>query len=177
MAGRHPRALRTSCQPDSGRHSPDFHNASLTYGELNRRANQLAHLLCAKVSPRGLVAVCMSDRCGAVVGLMAILKAGRRVCTSSTRPTRETACTHAGGPHPQSFSRNELIQSCPTMTESVSVLMHSQKSPSHTTVMTFNREWAPHSWRMSSTPRIHRKPKALWSSTVPCDFALAMIDL
>jgi amino acid adenylation domain-containing protein len=49
----------------------------LSYGELNRRANQLAHYLRQHgVGPESLVAVCMERSLGMVVGLLGILKAG-----------------------------------------------------------------------------------------------------
>jgi amino acid adenylation domain-containing protein len=49
----------------------------LTYGELNRRANQLAHHLRALgVGPEVLVAICVERSLEAVIGLLGILKAG-----------------------------------------------------------------------------------------------------
>ncbi len=49
----------------------------LTYHELNRRANQLAHLLQARgVEPEVLVGICMQRSLNMLVGLLAILKAG-----------------------------------------------------------------------------------------------------
>jgi amino acid adenylation domain-containing protein len=49
----------------------------LTYGELNRRANQLAHhLRSLGVKPDSLVALCVERSLEMVVGLLAILKAG-----------------------------------------------------------------------------------------------------
>jgi amino acid adenylation domain-containing protein/non-ribosomal peptide synthase protein (TIGR01720 family)/FkbM family methyltransferase len=54
-----------------------FRNRSLTYGELNERANQLAHLLAeAGVGPELLVAVFLSRSVEMVVALLAVLKAG-----------------------------------------------------------------------------------------------------
>lgn len=54
-----------------------FKNEQLTYSELNRRANQLAHYMRALgVGPEVLVSIC-TDRClEMVVGLLGILKAG-----------------------------------------------------------------------------------------------------
>ena len=50
---------------------------SLTYGELNRRANRLAHRLIALgVTPDTRVAICLERRFELIVGLLAILKAG-----------------------------------------------------------------------------------------------------
>ncbi|SEN19184.1 amino acid adenylation domain-containing protein, partial [Stigmatella aurantiaca] len=49
----------------------------VTYGELNRRANQLAHLLVKKgVGPETLVGLCTERTVDTVVGLLGILKAG-----------------------------------------------------------------------------------------------------
>ncbi|WP_437592077.1 amino acid adenylation domain-containing protein [Sorangium sp. So ce1000] len=51
--------------------------ATLTYGELNRRANQLAHYLrCRGVGPEVTVAICAERSPELVVGLLGILKAG-----------------------------------------------------------------------------------------------------
>ncbi|HET6977283.1 MAG TPA: amino acid adenylation domain-containing protein [Pyrinomonadaceae bacterium] len=49
----------------------------LTYQELNRRANQLAHLLrqCG-VGPESLVGICLERSAGMVVALLAVFKAG-----------------------------------------------------------------------------------------------------
>ena len=52
-------------------------NRTLTYGELNRLANQLAHYLQARgVGPDTLVAVCMERSVDMVVALLGVLKAG-----------------------------------------------------------------------------------------------------
>ena len=54
-----------------------FEAEQLTYGELNRRANQLAHHLRALgVGPEVLVAMCLESSLEMVIGLLAILKAG-----------------------------------------------------------------------------------------------------
>lgn len=50
---------------------------TLTYRELNRRSNQLAHYLIAKdVGPNRLVGICMERGPEMIVGLLGILKAG-----------------------------------------------------------------------------------------------------
>ena len=49
---------------------------SLTYGELNRRANRLAHWLRQRVAPEEIVAVQFERGAGLAVALLAILKAG-----------------------------------------------------------------------------------------------------
>ncbi|HSE18129.1 MAG TPA: amino acid adenylation domain-containing protein [Pyrinomonadaceae bacterium] len=49
----------------------------LTFAELNRRANRLAHLLAARgIGPESLVGVCMERSAQMIVALLAILKAG-----------------------------------------------------------------------------------------------------
>src|SRR5882724_7753401 len=54
-----------------------FEDANLTYGELNRRANQLAHYLRGLgVKPDERVGICVERGLEMVVGLLAILKAG-----------------------------------------------------------------------------------------------------
>jgi amino acid adenylation domain-containing protein len=51
--------------------------ASLTYHELNERANQLAHYLCEHgVGPESLVGVCLKRSFQMVIAMLAILKAG-----------------------------------------------------------------------------------------------------
>ena len=54
-----------------------FNGAALSYGELNERANRLAHYLrCVGVGPEVLVGLCMERSLEMVVGLLGILKAG-----------------------------------------------------------------------------------------------------
>lgn len=54
-----------------------FEGQEMTYGELNRRANQLAHYLREKgVGPAVLVAVCVERTFEMIVSFLAVLKAG-----------------------------------------------------------------------------------------------------
>src|SRR5437764_15328719 len=54
-----------------------YEGESLSYGELNRRANQLARRLRGwGVGPEQLVGLCMKRSLEMVVGLMGVLKAG-----------------------------------------------------------------------------------------------------
>jgi non-ribosomal peptide synthetase component F len=54
-----------------------FEDQQLTYGELNARANQLAHhLIALGVGPEVLVGICMERSLELVIGLLGILKAG-----------------------------------------------------------------------------------------------------
>ena len=55
----------------------EFEDKQITYRELNRRANQLAHhLISLGVGPEKLVGICVERSIEMVVGLLAILKAG-----------------------------------------------------------------------------------------------------
>ncbi len=54
-----------------------FEDAHLTYGQLNRRANQMArHLRALGVGPEMLVGICVERSLEMVIGLLGILKAG-----------------------------------------------------------------------------------------------------
>ncbi|MES2824016.1 MAG: amino acid adenylation domain-containing protein [Pseudomonadota bacterium] len=55
-----------------------FENQKITYGELNLKANQLAHYLINKkqVTPDTLVGICVNRSLDMVIGMLAILKAG-----------------------------------------------------------------------------------------------------
>ncbi|KAK3806970.1 MAG: Non-ribosomal peptide synthetase module [Benniella sp.] len=54
-----------------------FNDQSLTYAELNERANRLAHhLIGLGVQPEGLVAICIERSIAMIVGVLAVLKAG-----------------------------------------------------------------------------------------------------
>jgi amino acid adenylation domain-containing protein len=55
----------------------EFEGKQLTYGELNRRANQLAHYLRRLgIGPEKLVGICIERSMEMVIGLLGILKAG-----------------------------------------------------------------------------------------------------
>ncbi|CAD5967352.1 Dimodular nonribosomal peptide synthase [Planktothrix agardhii] len=55
-----------------------FENESLTYRELNNRANQLAHYLCQnyQIKPDTLVGICVERSLEMIIGILGILKAG-----------------------------------------------------------------------------------------------------
>lgn len=55
----------------------EFGNASLTYAELNHRANQVAHYLHkAGVGPESVVGICMERSCEMMIALIGVLKSG-----------------------------------------------------------------------------------------------------
>ncbi|KAG0002656.1 hypothetical protein BGZ65_002456 [Modicella reniformis] len=54
-----------------------FMDQSLSYSELNERANRLAHhLIGLRIQPDTLVAICVERSFGMIIGVLAILKAG-----------------------------------------------------------------------------------------------------
>src|SRR5262249_205207 len=66
---------QVSCTPDAI--AVVYEGQSLTYAELNRRANQLAWYLREQgVGPDQLVGICVERNLEMVVGLLGILKAG-----------------------------------------------------------------------------------------------------
>jgi len=70
--------LLASC---AGKHPHEeaviFDEQRLTYDQLNRQANQLAHLLQKmKVGPETLVGICMENSLQLIIGIIGILKAG-----------------------------------------------------------------------------------------------------
>ena len=74
---RTPDAIAVVFEAEQLRDHSSTREAVLTYGELNRRANQLAHHLRALgVGPEVLVAICVERSLEMVIGLLGILKAG-----------------------------------------------------------------------------------------------------
>jgi amino acid adenylation domain-containing protein len=66
---------QAAAQPDAA--AVVFEDQRVTYGELNARANQLAHhLIALGVLPEDRVAICMERSLDMVIGLLGILKAG-----------------------------------------------------------------------------------------------------
>ena len=73
-----------------------FEDEQLTYRELNERANQLAHhLQKLGVGPDTMVAICVERSLEMVVGLLGILKAGRRLCADGSQLSERTTGVHA----------------------------------------------------------------------------------
>ncbi len=66
---------QVECTPDAV--ALVFEEETLSYAELNRRANQLAHhLQSLGVGPEGLVGICLERSSEMVVGILGVLKAG-----------------------------------------------------------------------------------------------------
>ena len=73
----HPRAVRGAGGRTPEAIAVEFEEQKLSYGELNARANRLAHRLRGLgVKPDDRVAICVERSFEMVVGLLAILKAG-----------------------------------------------------------------------------------------------------
>ena len=69
----------------------------LTYGELNARANQLAHhLIKSGVGPDVAVGLCLDRSISLIVGLLGILKAGGGYVPSGSEPAEESPWHDAG---------------------------------------------------------------------------------
>jgi hypothetical protein len=75
-----------------------FEDETLSYAELNARANRLAHHLRALgVGPDARVALCVERGLEMVVGVLAVLKAGGAYRAARPRVSRRAAALHAGG--------------------------------------------------------------------------------
>ena len=74
-----------------------FEDESLSYDELNRRANQLAHYLHQLgVRPDDRVAICVERGLEMIVALLAVLKAGGAYVPLRSRLSRRATALHAG---------------------------------------------------------------------------------
>ena len=77
IAGTVVHLIERQCDQNPERTAVRFNADELTYGELERRSNQLAHYLRKRGVQRGkLVGICIHRSLEMVVGLLGILKAG-----------------------------------------------------------------------------------------------------
>jgi len=100
--------------------SPDrlaivFGDRQVTYGELNRRANQLAsHLRKLGVGPEVLVGICMERSVELVVGILGILKAGGAYLPlDPTYPKERLGFMMADGQAPVLLTQSGLLDALP----------------------------------------------------------------
>jgi amino acid adenylation domain-containing protein len=98
-----------------------FGKESLTYGELDRRANQLAHhLIKLGAKPDGLVGICLERSLEMVVGLLAILKAGSAyVPLDPAYPRDRIAYMLENSEAPLLLTQAQLAQNLPAGTANV----------------------------------------------------------
>lgn len=99
-------------------------NTVLTYGELNRRANRLAHRLQRLgVGPDGLVAVCMERSAEMLVAWLAVLKAGGAFVPLDPKyPVERLAFQLADCAAPVLLTQPKLRASLPAAGEGCTVL-------------------------------------------------------
>ena len=75
----------------------EFEDEQVTYRELNRRANQLAHyLISLGIGPEKLVGICVERSIEMVVGLLGILKAGGAYVPLDPSVSQRAAALHVG---------------------------------------------------------------------------------
>jgi amino acid adenylation domain-containing protein len=119
-----------------------FGEQSLTYGELERRANQLAnHLIKLGSSPDGLVGICLERSVEMVVGLLGILKSGAAyVPLDPAYPRDRIAFMLENAEVPLLLTQAQLKESLPSMASGTvlidsdwaEIAKQSQESPSLT---------------------------------------------
>lgn len=92
-----------------------FEDQQLTYDELNRRANQLAHhLQSLGIEPEVLVGICVERSLEMIVGLLGILKAGGAyVPLDPTYPKERLAFMLADAGVPILLTQEKLIKDLP----------------------------------------------------------------
>ncbi|MEH1855162.1 MAG: amino acid adenylation domain-containing protein [Nostoc sp.] len=116
-----------------------FENEQLTYCELNKRANQLAHYLrTLGVKSEVLVGICLERSLSMVIGLLAILKAGGAyVPLDPSYPQERKAFMLQDSQPKVLLTQQQLVESLPTHTAKVVCLdsnweiisQHSQENP------------------------------------------------
>jgi len=98
-----------------------FGNESLTYGELDRRANQLAHhLIKLGAKPDRLVGICLERSLEMVVGLFGVLKAGSvYVPLDPAYPRDRIAYMLVNSEAPLLLTQAQLVESLPATSAKV----------------------------------------------------------
>jgi amino acid adenylation domain-containing protein len=98
-----------------------FADQSLTYQELNRRANQLAHLLQSLgVGPESLVGICMERSLELMVSVLGVLKAGGAyVPLDPTHPPERLAFMLADTKAPLLLTQTALATTLPPSTAKI----------------------------------------------------------
>jgi len=89
-----------------------YNEQRLTYSELDRRANQLAHYLQARgIGPETLVGICMERAPEMIVGLLGILKAGAAYLPlDASYPTERLAYMMEDAKAPLILTQKRLIE-------------------------------------------------------------------
>jgi amino acid adenylation domain-containing protein len=101
-----------------------FDGKPISYGELNRRANQLAHRLGKMgVGPDGLVAVCLERSPDLIVSLLAVLKSGGAYLPVDPALPRERQALMLDDARPAVLITESVLQAdCPAVTVPILVL-------------------------------------------------------
>ena len=75
----------------------EFEDKQITYRELNRKANQLAHyLISLGIGPEKLVGICVERSIEMVVGSVGDTQSGRSVCAFRSGVSERTTALHDG---------------------------------------------------------------------------------
>ncbi|BAY41871.1 nonribosomal protein synthetase (plasmid) [Nostoc sp. NIES-2111] len=92
-----------------------FEKGQLTYRELNKRANQLAHYLQTQgVKPEVLVGICLERSCELIVGILGVLKAGGAYLPlDPSYPQERLAYMLADAQAPVILTQKELANNLP----------------------------------------------------------------
>src|SRR5205823_10987461 len=101
-----------------------FEDQQLTYADLNRRANQLAHYLRKRgVGPDVLVGLCVERSLDMIVGLLGILKAGGAyVPLDPAYPKDRVAYILEDASAPVLITQQKLLSSLPEQTAELVLL-------------------------------------------------------
>ncbi|HUD65767.1 MAG TPA: amino acid adenylation domain-containing protein [Candidatus Sulfotelmatobacter sp.] len=140
-----------------------FGSERLSYGELDRRANQLAnHLIKLGAKPDGLVGICLERSLDMVVGLLGILKAGAAyVPLDPAYPQARIAFMLEDAEVPLLLTQSQLTASLPNAGNSRVVLIdshwpeiskQSQQSPA-LTLSTENRAYVIYTSGSTGKPK------------------------